>query len=60
VPSREGGTTQRQRAKTELGRQLLALRAKIVASGVPLLDWSGVEREVRERRGDGERSIDGE
>jgi hypothetical protein len=37
--------------KTEFGRELLALRARIVASGEPLLDWEGVQREVAERRG---------
>ena len=40
------------RPRTALGRRLLELRAKIVAAGTPLLDWDGVEREVRERRGD--------
>jgi hypothetical protein len=40
------------RPRTALGRRLLELRARIVATGMPLLDWDGVEREVRERRGD--------
>ena len=37
--------------RTALGRRLLELRAKIIAAGIPLLDWDGVEREVQERRG---------
>lgn len=38
--------------------QLEALRAQIVASGEPLLDWDGVSAEVAERRG--ERYMDAE
>jgi hypothetical protein len=38
-------------ALSDADRKLLALRAKIVASGRPLLDWDEVEREVAERRG---------
>lgn len=37
--------------KTPLGKRLWELRAKIIASGEPLLDWEGVAREVAERRG---------
>ena len=37
--------------RTELGRELMAIRNRIVASGQPLLDWEGVRREVAERRG---------
>lgn len=37
--------------KTELGKQLQAVRARIVAFGEPLLDWEGIEREKAERRG---------
>lgn len=37
---------------SELGRQLRALRAKIVASGAPLLDWDELEQEVAARRGE--------
>lgn len=36
--------------RTELGRKLLALRAKIVASGIPLLNWDDAEREITEMR----------
>jgi hypothetical protein len=35
-----------------LGEQLRTARARIVASGVPLLDEPGVAAEVAERRGD--------
>lgn len=37
--------------RTPLGRRLWELRKQIVASGEPLLDWDGIEREVAERRG---------
>lgn len=37
--------------RTPLGEKLLEIRRRIVASGQPLLDWDGVEREVAERRG---------
>jgi hypothetical protein len=39
-------------ARTPLGRRLAELRARIVASGEPLLDWSQLEREIAERRGE--------
>jgi hypothetical protein len=39
------------RPKTPLGRRLWEIRQRIVASGVPLLDEKGIEREIRERRG---------
>lgn len=35
---------------TELGTRLKAIRERIVASGVPLMDWDGVERELRRQR----------
>ncbi len=38
-------------AKTELGRKLVLLRKEIERSGVPLLDWDDLEREIAERRG---------
>lgn len=38
--------------RTELGRKLMSIRAKIVASGEPLLNWEEIEREVKERRGE--------
>ena len=45
---------QPERPISELGRDLLALRAQIVASGLPLLSWDEVEEEVRTRRGGGD------
>lgn len=38
--------------KTALGRKLMSIRAKIIASGEPLLNWEEIEREVAERRGE--------
>jgi hypothetical protein len=37
--------------RTPLGRELVEIRKRIVASGQPLLDWDDLEREVAERRG---------
>jgi hypothetical protein len=37
--------------KTSLGQRLKEIRAEIVASGEPLLDWEGIEGEKNERRG---------
>jgi hypothetical protein len=34
-----------------LGRRLWEIRARIVASGEPLLGWEEIEREIAERRG---------
>ena len=42
---------QAQQAKTPLGRRLWEIRARIVASGTPLLSWDEIDREVQERRG---------
>lgn len=39
------------KSKPLLGEQLRKIREEIVTSGVPLLDWEGVEREKAERRG---------
>ena len=41
-------------SRTPLGKRLLRLRERIVASGEPLLTWDEVEREVAERRGEAE------
>lgn len=38
--------------KTELASRLWEIRKRIVASGIPLLDWDGVEQAVAERRGE--------
>jgi hypothetical protein len=48
VPSAMGEPTPAPR--TALGKRLMELRRKIIASGQPLLDWSGLERELRARR----------
>jgi len=40
------------RPRTKLGERLWDIRTRIVASGVPLLDWDDLEREVHERRGE--------
>ena len=37
--------------KTELGKTLWAIRKKIEASGVPLLDWDELQEEIKSRRG---------
>jgi hypothetical protein len=37
--------------KTSLGKQLKEIRAEIVASGEPLLDWEGIQHGKVERRG---------
>ncbi len=37
--------------KTALGGMLLAIRAKIIASSKPLLNWEEIEQEIKERRG---------
>jgi hypothetical protein len=38
-------------SRTSLGKRLLEIRAKILASGAHLLDWDEIEQEVAERRG---------
>ena len=38
--------------RTELGRRLWRIRQRILASGQPLLDWDGIESELRDRRGE--------
>lgn len=40
------------RARTPLGRRLREIRRRIEASGAPLLDWDGIDRERKERRGE--------
>ncbi|MDJ0575233.1 MAG: hypothetical protein QNJ65_08715 [Xenococcaceae cyanobacterium MO_234.B1] len=42
---------QKQHKQTELGKRLRQIRAKIVASGEPLLNREGIEQEVINRRG---------
>jgi hypothetical protein len=36
---------------TPLAKKLWELRQKVIASGVPLLDWDDIERAVQDRRG---------
>ncbi len=38
-------------ARTPLGRQLRQLRARVLESGVPPLDWDGIDEGVATRRG---------
>jgi hypothetical protein len=40
-----------KQVKTPLGHQLKTARAKIIADGEPLLDWTGLEQEIADRRG---------
>ena len=37
--------------RTPLGKKLLEIRQKIVASGRPLLDWVDIDREIAIQRG---------
>ena len=41
-----------RQARTALGRRLRELRARIVASGIRLLSWDDIERELAQRRGE--------
>ena len=43
--------SEKQPKPTELGKQLRQIRAKIVASGEPLLNRKEIEQEVINRRG---------
>jgi hypothetical protein len=36
--------------RTPLGKKLLEIRRRIVASGCPLLSWEDIEREIMEQR----------
>ena len=47
APTSDAGRTPR----TPLGKKLLEIRQKIVASGRPLLDWDDIDRELAEQRG---------
>jgi hypothetical protein len=42
-------TTERT-AWTPLGKKLLEVRQKILASGRPLLDWDDIDREIAQQR----------
>jgi hypothetical protein len=37
--------------RTPLGKKLLEIRRRIVASGRPLLSWEDIEKEIIEQRG---------
>jgi hypothetical protein len=43
--------SQARQAKTALGRRLWEIRARVVASGLPLLSWDEIDLEVAKRRG---------
>jgi hypothetical protein len=47
-----GGDRDEPQTKTPLGRRLWSLRQKIVRSGVPLLDWEDLDKELADRRGE--------
>ena len=42
------------RPRTPLGQRLWNIRARIIASGEPLLTWDDIDRELAERRGERE------
>ena len=42
-------TTERT-ARTPLGKRLLEVRQKIIASGRPLLDWEDIDKEITQQR----------
>lgn len=44
--------TERFVPQTQFGRRLWKIRAKIVASGQPLLEWEQIEQDLLERRGE--------
>jgi hypothetical protein len=48
----DGAAFEPSKPRTALGKQLMSIRKKIVASGEPLLSWDGIERGVAERRGE--------
>ena len=52
VVERKQSDSEEYEPRTELGRKLVRLRKEIEQSGVPLLDWDDLEREIAERRGE--------
>ena len=44
-------TSTQRTPRTPLGKKLLEIRQRIVASGRPLLDWEDIDREIAEQRG---------
>ncbi len=51
-PIRKSASRNNYVPRTELGRRLWKIRERILASGQPLLDWEGLETELRARRGE--------
>lgn len=51
LTSSEALSIAKTRKRSSLGARLRQRRKEIIASGVPLLDWEGIEREKAERRG---------
>jgi hypothetical protein len=47
----DGDAVGAERPRSALGRRLREIRARIVASGVPLLNAEELEAEIAERRG---------
>lgn len=50
MPLESKSLTEQNASTSTLGQRLREIRAKIVASGEPLLDWEGLEREKAVRR----------
>lgn len=57
-PAKSAESTWREaishKARTPLGQKLWGIRARIVASGVPLLSWEEIQNEIAARRGNKE------
>lgn len=51
-PKRQEETVKAYVPKTPLGKRLLAIRKKIIASGVPLLSIEEIRKEIAESRGE--------
>jgi len=50
--ARKSGARTSYVPRTKLGRRLWQIRQRILASGQRLLDWEGLENELRARRGE--------
>lgn len=48
----EGASVPPEPPRTKLGRELYAIRRRIVESGIQLFDWDEIEAEVAARRGE--------
>jgi hypothetical protein len=51
---RRGQDLPTYRPRTSLGQRLWSIRARLIASGEPLLTWDDIDRELAERRGERE------